>query len=103
MATKGDWKSSQLYQKMTLRTTEKKHGARVWLTKTQLTKKYGCEELAQQIVDSKCADPETYESQTKPHPDAPDVEAGTVVGCSTCSTLRHLTWNIRLRCSNYVI
>lgn len=55
---------------------ERKHGARVWLTKQQLTKKYGCPQVAQQIVDAKMSDAELFESQTKPHPDAPQSEAG---------------------------
>lgn len=76
LVTRGDWKSSKLYEKMTLRKMERKHGARVWLTKQQLTMKYGCDQVAQQIVDAKMSDPELVETQTKPHPDAPNVEAG---------------------------
>ena len=79
MATRGDWKSSRLYKQMTVRTMERKHGARVWLTKLQLARKYGCGIVAQQIVDSKMADPEVAAMQSKPHPDCPDSEAGRVV------------------------
>ena len=76
LVTRGDWKNSKLYEKMTVRKMERKHGARVWLTKQQLTKKYGCPQVAQQIVDAKMSDAELFESQTKPHPDAPQSEAG---------------------------
>lgn len=78
LTTGGDWKSSSLYQKITSRKSERKYGARVWLTKAQLIQKYGSEALAQEIIDSKTADEETRRTQTKAHPDAPESEAGHV-------------------------
>ena len=57
------------------RTTHKSHGARVWLTRHQIAAKYHSDEMADSICDAKLNDPELRESHTKPHPDAPHVEA----------------------------
>ena len=109
MATKGDWKSSRLYKQMTIRSMERKHGARVWLTKMQLTQKYGCAPVAQQIIDSKRSDAETFAEQSKPHPDCPDSEAGYVVDmlplsapCLLCSFM-HFFMKSTLPCHAYVL
>ena len=75
----GDWKRSSLYLKMTNRTTSTSHGARTWLTRQQLTKKYDSADIAAEICDAKDKDPELRKSHTKPHPDAPGVEAGNLL------------------------
>ena len=75
MATAGDWREAKLYQRMTAKKTERKHGARVWLTRAQLLMKYGSQEIVEEIVTAKLSDPELKESHTKPHPDAPQSEA----------------------------
>ena len=79
MATAGDWKQSKLYQRMTAKRTERKHGARVWLTRPQLLMKYGSQEVVDEIVNAKLSDPELKETQTKPHPDAPQSEARQII------------------------
>ena len=75
VATKGDWKQSKLYQNMKVKSSERRHGARVWLTKHQLTMKYGSEAISNEIIKAKTEDPEVYAEQSKPHPDAPQSEA----------------------------
>ena len=92
MSSKGNWKESKLYQHMTLKKMERTHGARVWLTRSQLVKKYDSEEIADDICNTKLTDAELYESHTKPHPDCPQNEAGPfldflVVGYD-CSVLK---------------
>ena len=79
VATAGDWKQSKLYQRMTAKRTERKHGARVWLTRPQLLMKYGSQEVVDEIVNAKLSDPELKETQTKPHPDAPQSEARQII------------------------
>lgn len=75
LETKGDWKSSKLYQHLKRKRSERQHGSRVWMTKQQLVMKYNCEQIATNIVEQKCSDPELFKTQTKPHPDVPDNEA----------------------------
>ena len=75
VATNGDWKKSKLYQNMKVKSSERRHGARVWLTKHQLTMKYGSEQIANEIIKAKRDDPQIFEEQSKPHPDAPQSEA----------------------------
>lgn len=64
----GAWKKSSLYKRMIERTTHKRHGARVWLTRSQISAKYNSDEMADSICDAKLNDPELYETHTKPHP-----------------------------------
>ena len=71
----GNWKSSQLFKKITNRSTVTSHGARVWLTRAQIAKKYDSNEIANEICDAKLNDAELKESHTKMHPDAPTNEA----------------------------
>ena len=79
LATAGDWRQSRLYQRMTAKKTERKHGARVWLTRAQLLMKYGSQEIVDEIVTTKLSDPELRESHTKSHPDAPQSEARQIM------------------------
>ena len=76
----GQWKTSSLYLKFTNKTTSRSHGARKWLTRQQLTRKYESEDIADSICDTKDQDPELRKTHTKPHPDAPEVEAGNLLG-----------------------
>lgn len=76
VSCKGSWKSSKLYEKMTARKSVRTKGARVWLTRHQLAAKYNDAEVAREICESKLSDPELKETHTKPHPDAPEKEAG---------------------------
>ena len=71
----GEWKRSELYKRMIDRTTHSAHGARVWLTRSQIQKKYDSETLGNEICDSKMNDPELRKTHTKEHPDAPGLEA----------------------------
>lgn len=72
----GEWRKSELFKKFTERTTSSSFGARIWLTRAQIAKKYDSQSIADQICDAKVADPELAATQTKWHPDAPGVEAG---------------------------
>lgn len=71
----GRWKDSQLLERMRSRKSTSVHGARVWMTRAQVALKYGSQEVADEICNGKLNDPETKESHTKPHPDAPNSEA----------------------------
>lgn len=75
MACKGEWKESKLYEKMISRKSVRNRGARVWLTRHQITQKYGDPQLADEIIKAKESDAELRESQTRPHPDNPAIEA----------------------------
>lgn len=79
LSTAGNWRESKLYQRMTAKKTERKHGARVWLTRAQLLMKYGSQEIVDEIVTAKLSDPDLKESHTKPHPDAPQSEARQMI------------------------
>lgn len=70
----GRWKDSQLLERMRSRKSTSVHGARVWMTRAQVALKYGSQEVADEICNGKLNDPETKESHTKPHPDAPNSE-----------------------------
>ena len=71
----GRWKDSQLLERMRARKSTSVHGARVWMTRAQVAQKYGSQEVADEICNGKLNDPETKETHTKPHPDAPTSEA----------------------------
>lgn len=64
-ACKGDWKSSSFYKSITQRKTTSSHGARVWLTRQQICKKYGDQKIADCICDGKLADPNVAATQIK--------------------------------------
>ena len=85
MATAGDWKSSKLYQRMVSKKTERKHGARVWLTRHQLMQKYGSQTVVDEICNTKLGDAELRATQTKAHPDAPHSE----VGRTNCKSVQY--------------
>ena len=102
MATAGNWKESKLYQNITMRKQERKHGARVWLTRQQLTIKYQSEAIAEEIVQTKLGDPELFKTQTKMYPDAPTSEARLDLGqwdilCGTLLTPLKQTRLLRIR------
>jgi len=85
-----------------MRKQERKHGARVWLTRQQLTIKYQSAEIAEEIVQTKLGDPELFKTQTKMHPDAPTSEAGLDLGqwdilCGTLLTPLKQTRLLRIR------
>lgn len=54
----GEWRKSELFKKFTERTTSSSFGARIWLTRAQIAKKYDSQSIADQICDAKVADPE---------------------------------------------
>ena len=78
LSCSGDWKQSKLVQKLRLSKSQRKHGARLWLTRSQIEEKYKSAEIANRICDGKLSDPELKDSHTKMHEDAPDCEAGLV-------------------------
>lgn len=67
----GEWKRSDLFLKLTSRKSHTSFGARVWMTKSQLTNKYGNAAIADTIIQAKLDDPKLCESCVKWHPDAP--------------------------------
>ena len=76
MACQGEWSKSTLYERMTASKSVRKRGARTWLTKQQIATKYGDMSIAEEIVQAKLADETLRETQTKPHPDAPNSKVG---------------------------
>lgn len=72
---KGEWSRSTLCERMTASKSVRKHGARVWLTRSQIAAKYNDHNVAMEICSAKLDDPAIRETQTKPHPDAPESEA----------------------------
>lgn len=79
----GEWSKSTLYRKITKKNKVSEHGARVWLTRSQLITKYNSEQMADCIIAAKST-PELFDTQTKPHPDCPQEEAGLAVGNVGC-------------------
>eukprot|EP00435_Cladocopium_sp_Y103_P022373 s1292_g5.t1 len=72
----GKWTSSSLYKRIANKETVSEKGAQVWLTKTQIARKYESEELALEIINAKESDPALSQSHVKPHPDCPGNKAG---------------------------
>ena len=76
ISCRGQWRSSKVYEKITSRKSCKTYGARVWLTKSQIMAKYGGnEQVANDIIATKTESEEARQTQTKPHPDAPNNQA----------------------------
>ena len=75
----GEWKRSALYKRFVGKNTTTQHGARVWLTRAQVAKKYESQSMADKICNAKLQDAETKEKNTKEHPDCPGDEAGEAV------------------------
>ena len=75
----GNWSRSDLYLRLTNRTTHSQKGARVWMTHSQLTKKYESASIADQIVNAKLQDEELSRTHVKPHPDMPNNQAGSLI------------------------
>ena len=65
------WQSSSYVIQLQQSTEHVKFGANRWMTFQQLTDKYGSQEIAQNIVDEKRANPQLAQSQIKRHPDCP--------------------------------
>lgn len=57
---RGEWKKSELYLKISNKRRHKTHGARLWLTKSQISQKYNSDAMAESICDSKRRDPELF-------------------------------------------
>eukprot|EP00438_Fugacium_kawagutii_P032080 Skav235380 [mRNA] locus=scaffold59:567469:568736:+ [translate_table: standard] len=68
----GEWKKSELYKRILDKTTHSERGARVWLTRDQIAKKYDSWKVADEICDNKLADEKTKKELTKWHPDCPN-------------------------------
>ena len=66
----GEWKSSELYLKLSSRTSHSSFGARVWMTRGQLAQKYNSESIADTITQAKLDDPKLADTCVKWHPDA---------------------------------
>ena len=64
-----DWRRSSWAVNLTQTTTENRKGARRWMTRSQISKKYESDEIADEIIEQKMQ-PE-FAHQRKPHPDLP--------------------------------
>lgn len=74
-ACAGVWKRSALYKKMRTSKKTSNHGARLWLTKSQIAKKYDSLEVAQAIIDAKMEDEVLKKTQVRPRKDCPNNQA----------------------------
>lgn len=67
----GKWNESELFLKMTNRSSHSTYGVRVWMTRGELAKKYGSEEIANVIAENKLNDPVLCKTCVQWHKDAP--------------------------------
>eukprot|EP00438_Fugacium_kawagutii_P031128 Skav201752 [mRNA] locus=scaffold1973:85397:88605:+ [translate_table: standard] len=86
----GIWSESEFLIQIKKKSKHRSFGGRRWLTKGQLLKKYGSEEIVRQIVEAKEA-PEAQESQTRAHPDLNGVI--TPDSCMHEETKQYLVWD----------
>ena len=90
MSCGGKWKQSAFYKRCTDRTTHSERGARVWMTRQQISNKYQSDDVANRICQQKIDDPELYRTQTKSHSDCDledsllDLLGGRVFGTILC-------------------
>ena len=64
--------------KIAERKQDRKYGARKWMTRADIARKYQDKSIADEICNSKLSDPDTALTHTKPHPDSPQNEAGAI-------------------------
>ena len=72
-----DWRQSSWAVSLCSTTTENRRGARRWMTKAQIARKYEDPSIADEIVESKMQ-PE-FSHHRKPHPDLPNREAPDLI------------------------
>ena len=103
---KGEWRKSALFLKMTSRSSSSSFGSRRWLTRNQLVAKYNDQSMADAICNGKLGDEELKNTHTKPHPDAPQNEAGISVHSSIdisgpdLMLYTTLYWNEKIKCAH---
>ena len=68
----GDWKKSKLYLSIKDSHSMKRQGKRVWLTRKQLTEKFG--DAANDIIERKVGDPDLKAKEVRKHPELPDAK-----------------------------
>ena len=61
----GEWKRSALYKRFAEKNTTTQHGARVWLTRSQVARKYESQSMADKICNAKLQDAETKEKTAR--------------------------------------
>ena len=62
----GEWRNSTFYSQLKQSSTHRHKGARKWMTKRDISLKYGSEEVATQIIAHKEADESLKELRTCP-------------------------------------
>lgn len=67
-----NWKSSEFVVQMKTINKTRRRGARKWMTKADLIKKYGSEDVAVAIIQGKESDKRLRDTQIRPHPEVPD-------------------------------
>ena len=72
-----DWRKSSWAVSLRSTTTENRRGARRWMTRSQISKKYEDPTIADEIIESKMQ-PE-FEHHRKKHPDLPHREAPDLI------------------------
>lgn len=70
-----DWRKSSIFLQVTSKDKHKRRGVKSWLTKEQLTQRFGSEG-AEAIITYKTNDQTLSKSEVRDSPDAPGIEAG---------------------------
>ena len=70
----GQWKASEFYYQIKQKKRNRRHGCRKWLTLSELTNKYGSQDIAMSIVEQKLQDAEVAREQVRCHPDMHGVD-----------------------------
>ena len=69
VACEGAWSSSEFFIMCRKKSKNRHRGARAWLTRSEIEKKYGSAQVADHIVTAKLNDPELFKTHVRPHPD----------------------------------
>ena len=64
----GEWNRSALYKRFVEKNATTQHGARVWLTRSQVARKYESQSMADKICNAKLQDAETKEKKQQGAP-----------------------------------
>ena len=67
----GKWESSQLVIQARTSIKGSKTGARRWMMRSEIVKRYGCEETADELILAKESDPTLFRTQVRNHPELP--------------------------------
>ena len=73
-SAQGVWTQSDFFLQIKEKKKNRRFGCRVWLTRSEMTAKYGSTTIAQQIIEAKEIDKEASKTQIRAHPDMHGVQ-----------------------------